>query len=937
MTDPKPPPLLLAGPILRRVTTESMSVWVATSQACTVTVGVFSSFPVSATTTSAQPTYAGQRATVAVGAGLHIAVVTVALESGLANAAYSYNVDLEVTGGPAQSPWATSNPGYPVGSSHDLAELGLLDAGTASDASFNGLGYQPNQYPSFRTPPDSRAGLRLVHGSCFKMHGNGPSMLDALDDVVQDGITDTDPDDFAAHDDKRPHLLLLTGDQIYADDVATALLPVLTRLGQQLLGSQAHERVPVSAHQYAAVTEADLPAGRRQKLIRVTAGMTSDDADNHLIGFFEFAALYLLCWSGKNAYPSTAQSLWPDKLAWGASGVDTHPADDGQPHALDPHPTTASSIDALLTPLFDPAAADQLKMLKHTFAPDRKAALDVGGKGDSVRRALANVPMLTICDDHEVTDDWFITRAWKSRVLASPLGKAMVRNALLAYVLFQAWGNTPQAYATAGTPEAQLLDLIPQIFSGTGDVPNESVLAQVDTLLGLDGAPDPAVGQPVHRLTFNYSMSLANGLLVVLDTRTHREYASADGPPGLLSELALNAQLPIDAVDRAQWLLVVSPAPVLGPRLIEEIFVPHVTRAFDLYHMAWRFRTQTTAATETAQGAAIGYDRRRPDGDLYFDTESWAGRPAAFERFLARVSRCPMVVILAGDVHYAASFVLDYQRYATPPPPATGPDPSPPGQPNSRIVHFTSSAIRNGWKPAVAALANSISVIEHLEGIGFADADEVSGTMSGGRLGWSAVTPDIIATNAPGDGPLVDEARPMSARLHFAPVVLPTDRWLHQHTLGRPPEWGYVIRPIRDVRSDNDRFSADGNPLPKPPRPVIIEDELPADPATIGPAFDINAGPYGQAARVHAADVRSGLLTRTLVFNNNLGIVDFPDDGATAQMTLRFQRGYPEPTNRDEKPHDYVVHRAPLTAITLPEPTVLQPGRTPVTGAPHGP
>src|SRR5947209_20289316 len=64
-----------------------------------------------------------------------------------------------------------------------------------------------------------------------------------------------------------------------------------------------------------------------------------------------------------------------------------------------------------------------------------------------VRRALAHIPTYTICDDHEITDDWFLDRSWCQRVLASPLGRRIVRNGLLAYALFQAWGNTPQQFA----------------------------------------------------------------------------------------------------------------------------------------------------------------------------------------------------------------------------------------------------------------------------------------------------------------------------------------------------------------------------------------------------------------------------------------------------------------------------------------------------------
>src|SRR2546421_8538407 len=64
-----------------------------------------------------------------------------------------------------------------------------------------------------------------------------------------------------------------------------------------------------------------------------------------------------------------------------------------------------------------------------------------------VRRALANVPTYMILDDHEVTDDWFMNREWCNLVLERELGKRIIQNALLAYALFQAWGNTPLQFS----------------------------------------------------------------------------------------------------------------------------------------------------------------------------------------------------------------------------------------------------------------------------------------------------------------------------------------------------------------------------------------------------------------------------------------------------------------------------------------------------------
>ena len=127
----------------------------------------------------------------------------------------------------------------------------------------------------------------------------------------------------------------------------------------------------------------------------------------------------------------------------------------------------------------------------------------------------------------------------------------------------------------------------------------------------------------------------------------------------------------------------------------------------------------------TWRAATPGRGRRRvrharsPSATLH--STSRTGRaPASFERFLARVSRCPRVVILAGDVHYAASFVMDYQRFDVPA--ADGASlrrPAARRRATSRIVNFTSSPIRNEWPHEVPALVRTIGSFENLEQVGF--------------------------------------------------------------------------------------------------------------------------------------------------------------------------------------------------------------------------
>src|SRR4029450_6953685 len=81
-----------------------------------------------------------------------------------------------------------------------------------------------------------------------------------------------------------------------------------------------------------------------------------------------------------------------------------------------------------------------------------------------VARALANTATYMIFDDHEVTDDWYMSQSWRSRVLTAPFGRAIVRNGYSAYAVGPAWGNEPAAFAHTGQnpvpKNEQLLDTL---------------------------------------------------------------------------------------------------------------------------------------------------------------------------------------------------------------------------------------------------------------------------------------------------------------------------------------------------------------------------------------------------------------------------------------------------------------------------------------------
>ncbi len=104
---------------------------------------------------------------------------------------------------------------------------------------------------------------------------------------------------------ERPHQLLLTGDQIYADDVALTMLATLQEVGGLLCGTSPEETFPRTKPSSGAVpmTSPDVrPGTARESFLRANSTLSSDAGMNHLMFLAEFCAMYVMCWSDE---------LWP--------------------------------------------------------------------------------------------------------------------------------------------------------------------------------------------------------------------------------------------------------------------------------------------------------------------------------------------------------------------------------------------------------------------------------------------------------------------------------------------------------------------------------------------------------------------------------------------------------------------------------------------------
>jgi hypothetical protein len=578
-------PLVLAGPILRRVTPTAVTVWIALRDSRSVTLVVSDTYgPNSGAPDHVQAT--ATASTIQIGKYLHLLAITARLPTGkqlTPGPIYFYDLVFDDRHGKTQH-------------LSDVVGTNFLGSPVA---------YPPYDLPSFALPPADLTKLRIIHGSCRKAHGSGSDTLWVLDGLINQGLQDGN---------LRPHQLFLTGDQIYADDVADGLLMAVSDAGETLLGW--NEALPMPAFGSSSPTShvADWPPEFRHCPLLV-AGFTSDDLRSHLVSLSEFLAMYLFAWS---------DVLWPAKMPTyadleaaaqpllpflaGPFGPPTFKEYLWGPFStgMGPYLKTAGINFASLSytvrlrfltftgkmglpqpypygPQFNWDASN--RKVKSQIDDD---ANDVGTYKSSVtriRRALANIPTYMICDDHEVTDDWNMTRNFCAGVYGSALGRRLIQNGLVAYSLCQGWGNTPEQFE-GSTPPPAGLKLLQLLDQGTAQTyaSNESALQKLvgvhddQTLLT---RPDKAVyhdqsswltvqGVKVSAdsIVFNYAVQGPSHQVIVTDTRTWRSFPNGgDDPPQLLPKGQFAAQVGGAVVPAEQVLLCIltTNAPPIEP------------------------------------------------------------------------------------------------------------------------------------------------------------------------------------------------------------------------------------------------------------------------------------------------------------------------------------------------------------------------------------
>ena len=421
-------PPIIAGPILRRVTPDQLVLWVATSSVLSMSLCLYRHadqhcfFEGDIADFSPPPVRIGEHA-------------------------YIYLIDF------------TPQAPFPV---DELLEYDLLihsgqKESTLADCMPH-IVYEGQSRPLFVVKPVLD---HILHGSCRKPHDPSKDALLRIDNELATTVDKPQ---------QRPALLMMTGDQIYADDVGGPMLVAIhqaaNKLGlykEQLTGAVVADSDELLASQYSYYQREELlPHNKETKNLRdrFFGGVrkpifTTSSAHNHLVTLGELTAMYLLIWS---------PALWK-----------------------------YVNLDAGNIP----------EANKEAYKIERTAVAAFAEGLSSVQRLLAHVPTYMIFDDHDVTDDWNLSRGWEEVAYEHPFSRRIIGNALIAYFLFQGWGNNPQQF------EGVFLEHVHDCFQKPG---GEKQDALINYLLKFE--------------SWNYSLP-TKPKMVVLDTRTNRWWSES--------------------------------------------------------------------------------------------------------------------------------------------------------------------------------------------------------------------------------------------------------------------------------------------------------------------------------------------------------------------------------------------------------------------------
>lgn len=640
-------PWLLAGPIVRKVTYDSASVWFVLKENREAELNIYLNHSADIKNSWA---CSGKSKGIQIGEHVFVNCLTVYRKGSFQPGKnYYYDIDFGKKPDDKQNGKTDSDDQNTKNDLlSELTKLKVID-----------ITYGTDKMPSFAIPPDHLDELNIVHGSCRKPHGEEYDAMEGIHNMIESALEGKNSLDAK----KRPHQFFLTGDQIYADDVADIMLLLIDDAAEKLFGWDEDKYANAFGKEF-------LLPGKRSDLVQKIIGFTSsidkfgnkpDISKSHLLKFREFATMYMFAWS---------DILWPKKedvIHVSSLLIENYqykyPIENRGEYGS---PQTPSFLN------------DELKHIQQFILTIK-----------NIRKAMANVPVYMMFDDHDVTDDWNLNWKWCKNVYSKELGIASVRNAMAAMTLFQAWGNTPEEFNSywsmfpSSTESKYIYDkeeksngykLLSSIEKwaklslelkkekeagkeqeGTSNNEKEkelkTSLKDIETLLKINPIPENEIPTNNFSLKFfipwHYSLCFHSYNIIVLDTRTFRDFENEENDdaarPGLISKAGFKIQLPEKTIPYQKVNIVISPAPVIG--------VPFVENIQETFAGIVDYAYEKTRITEK--------DRMK----LATDAEAWGFNKEALNRLFASLSRsinnsnkapekAKNFILLSGDVHY---------------------------------------------------------------------------------------------------------------------------------------------------------------------------------------------------------------------------------------------------------------------------------------------
>lgn len=571
-------PLILAGPILRRVTTDQVVVWLACSSEVALELRVYAEneqlISESGSIVTERKARLGQTS---VQLGDYLWVIL--LEVHPANNQPTFPLDTLLS--------------YNIYSTADNSPLDLTDV--CLDGEIRPNFYIPSQ-------------LNLIaYGSCRKAHGLTLHDDDEIQDKDSLAVLAEQLTEYKRDLSQRPALLFLVGDQIYADDVLPDLMVFLQPLAVHLMGKDI--ALPITGCSSQTLVS-------QYSALKTTCGLTSSSKNAHVLSFGEYAALYLVSFGNRVGF---SYDLNNDEV--------------------DRDVLTLNTYTSKRTAGFE-------KRSLHHF---------VLGQAQ-VRKTLANIPTIMNFDDHDITDDWNLCRSWYDKVRQSPDGTRIISNGIAAFWAFQGWGNDPAGFPT---------HFIQRITNHLHDPEDAQKAAAFD----------------FHLWKFRqWGFVLpTNPCVIVVDSRTQRDFGKNNEPPQLMDRYALDWMRGewLDTENKQQVPLIITGTPVCGFSSIEwmQYFFYGVNRVLG------------------------GFIRWFSASNL--DMESWIANRRGFSFFMDTLlvrMRLKKVTILSGDVHYSFANNAVYLNETQPKTAC-----------ELNCLQLTSSALRNtpsNWRFVEIFLAN---------------------------------------------------------------------------------------------------------------------------------------------------------------------------------------------------------------------------------------